>query len=141
MSLNNAKVEMTLGELQELQGAKAKAEQETAEVRKQLEIAKSISGDERVAKVTAFARHCLTVARFAIANCPPEVIKGWPYESVRGLCATIDSLPDFSTVDRDMAIDLLSFAADCEEHELRRRGVVAPKRITVPPVDKAAHDI
>jgi hypothetical protein len=141
MALNNAKVELTLGELQELQGAKALAEQETAEIKRQLETAKGVDGDERVAKVSKFARHCLEIARFAIANCPPEVIKGWPYEALRGLCDTIDALPDFSTSDRDMAIDLRSFAAYCEEHELRRRGVVAPKRIVVPPVDEAAHDV
>lgn len=140
MSLNNAKVEMTLGELQELQGAKTRAEQETAELRKELEIAKSVDGDERVAKVTAFARHCLTIARFAVANLPPETIKRWPYDALRALCATIDVLPDYSINDRDMAIDLLAFARDCEALELQRRGI-DKRAITIPPIDTAAHDV
>jgi hypothetical protein len=140
MSLNNAKIEMTLGELQELQGAKTRAEQETADVRKLLEIAKGIDGDERVAKVTAFARHCLTIARFAIANLPPETIKRWPYEALRSLCNTIDVLPDFSTQDRDMAIDLLGFASECEKLELFRLGRDR-QPIVMPPVDTTAPDV
>jgi hypothetical protein len=133
---------ISLDEYNALVASKAQADQETAKVRKQLEIAKGVSSDERVARVTKFARHCLEVARFAVANCPPEMIKGWPYQALRGMCDTIESLPDFSTNDRDMAIDLRGFAADCEEHELRRRGVEHPKRqVIVPPVDGTAHDV
>lgn len=118
--------------------AKQQAFEETVAVRKELEIAKGVNGDERVAKVTTFARHCLTIARFAVANLPPETIKRWPYDSLRGLANTIECLPDFSTDDRDMAIDLLDFARHCEELELRRRGEVPV--VQLPPVDTGAHD-
>lgn len=128
---------LSLEDYNALLAAKSRAEQETAAVKQELEIAKGVNGDERVAKMTTFARHCLTIARFAVANCPPEMIKGWPYKALRGLCETIDVLPDFSTSDRDMAIDLLGFATECEEHDLRRR----LKHIEMPPVDKAAHDV
>jgi len=130
---------LSLEDYNNLQQAKSAAEQETAAVRKELEIAKGVSGDERVAKVTAFARHCLTLARFAVANCPPTEIKGWPFEVLRKLADTIDVLPDYSLDDRDLAIDLRAFARDCEELELHRRGRDA-RAVAIPPVDTSAHD-
>lgn len=128
---------LSLQEYNDLQAAKTRAEAETAEVRAQLEAAKFINGDERVAKVTAFARDCLTLARFAIANCPPEMIRGWPYEELRRIADTIDVLPDYSLSDRDMSIDLHSFARDCEAHEIRRRA--EPKSTKLTPAEVAEH--
>jgi|SRR5215469_14386771 len=134
---------LSMEDYNNLQAAKAKAEQETFEALKQLEIAKGVDGDARVAKIAKFARHCLEIARFAVANCPPEAIKGWPYEDLRALCATIEALPDYGPNDQSMAMDLLEFAADCEERELFRRGVAQPKRqvVKLPPVDTSAHDV
>jgi hypothetical protein len=106
-----------------LLAAKQQANEETAEVRRQLEAAKFVDGDARVVSVTKFARDCLTIARFAVANLPPEMIKSWPYEALRRVAETMETLPDFGISDRDMAIDLLAFARDCEAHELRRRGI------------------
>jgi hypothetical protein len=81
-------------------------------------------------KLTAFARDCMTIARFGIANLPPEMIPGWPYETLRRICDTIDALPDCSQDDRDMATDLRGFARDCEGHEIRRRSAPKPTKLT-----------
>jgi len=87
--------------------------------------------DGLIEKLTAFARDCLTIARFGVANLPPEMIPGWPHKELKRICETIDGLPDCSVNDRDMAIDLLGFVRDCEEHELRRRGAAkAPQKLT-----------
>lgn len=128
---------LSLEEYNALQAAKSRAEAETAEVRAELRAAKFIDGDARVKAVTAFARDCLTLARFAVANCPPEVIRGWPYEVLQRVANTMEDLPDFDLSDRDMAIDLLSFARDCEAHEIRRRA--EPKATKLTPADVEEH--
>ena len=127
---NPITLQLSLEDYNAMQAAKTKAEQETAEVRKELEAAKFVDGDERVAKVTAFAREALTVARFAVANLPPEMIRSWPYQALLRLAETIGDLPDCSINDRDMAIDLIAFARDCETHEIRRRAEPRATRMT-----------
>lgn len=118
-----AKVEISYDKLQETLGKISAAEQEAAALRQQLVDEKLRDPSERVAEVTAFARDCLTVARFAVANLPPEMIKGWPYEELRRIGQNIGKLPDCSISDRDMGIDLVAFARECEavENERRRR--------------------
>ena len=127
---NPITLQLSLDDYNAMQLAKTKAEEETAKVRKELEAAKFVDGDERVAKVTAFAREALTVARFAVANLPPEMIRSWPYEALLRLAETINDLPDCSINDRDMAIDLAAFARDCEAHEIRRRAEPRPTHMT-----------
>jgi len=130
---------LSLEDYNALQLAKQQALEETAEVRRQLEAAKFVDGDARVAVVTRFARDCLTVARFAVANLAPELTRGWPFEALRRIADTIDVLPDYTLQDRDMAIDLRSFARECEQHEIRRHAT--GREISMPPVDKSAPDV
>jgi hypothetical protein len=133
---NPITLQLSLDDYNAMQSAKTKAEQETAEVCKELEAAKFVDGDERVAKVTAFAREALTVARFAVANLPPEMIRSWPYQALFKIAETINDLPDCSINDRDMAIDLAAFARDCEAHEIRRRAEPRPTRMTPADVEE-----
>ena len=122
-----AQITLSMDDYQLLLDGKKKAEEETAEVRKQLEQARFVDGDARVALVTKFARDCLTITRFAVGNCPPETIKGWPYETLVRVAKQIENLPDYSIADRDMAIDLESFARDCEKYELSRKAGEPPE--------------
>jgi len=117
----NATVNISLDELNTTIAKIAVAEQEIAVLRQQLTDAKLRDPSERVAEVTRFARNCLTITRFAVANLPPEMIKGWPWEALRRVAEDITLLPDCSIDDRDMAIDLVAFSRECEEHERRRR--------------------
>jgi len=126
----SATLQMTLVDYNSLLDARTKAEQELASVRNELAAAKLVDPTETIAKVTAFARDCLTIARFAVANLPPEMIRSWPYEALLRLCETIHVMPDYSINDRDMALDLVNFAHDCEAHEIRRRGEPKPTRFT-----------
>jgi hypothetical protein len=118
---------LSMDDYNALLAGKAKAEQETAEALKQLEQAKFVDGDARVARVTAFARDCLTLAQFAVANCPPEMIKGWPYDTLKRVADGLVELPDYAIHDRDMAIDLRSFARDCEKYEVSRKSGEPPE--------------
>ncbi len=135
-------VTLSLEDYQALQHAKTQADNLTADTRKQLEVAKFVDADERVAMVTAFARDCLTLARFAIANCPPEVVRGWPYETLRSIAQKMSVLPDCSYADEEMAIDMLAFAREVEQHEIRRRNAAsaAPERIEVERTMQVAAD-
>lgn len=135
-------VTLSLEDYQALQSAKAQAESLAADTRKQLEAAKFIDGDTRVVEMAAFARDCLTLARFAIANCPPEVIRGWPYETLRRIAQKMAVLPDCSYADEEMAIDMLAFAREVEQHEIRRRNnaAAAPERIEVERTVQVAAD-
>jgi hypothetical protein len=118
---------ISLDDYNALLAGKAKAEQETADALKKLELARFIDGDARVRSLTRFARECLTLAQFAVANCPPEMIKGWPYETLRQVADGLAGLPDYSIIDRDMAIDLVSFARDCEKYEVSRKSGEPPE--------------
>jgi hypothetical protein len=117
-------VTIALSQLRAIEVKATDAEAETAKVRAELVAARLASPDDRVAKITAFARDCLTLARFAVAHCPPETIVGWPYDVLRRVADGLEHLPDFGIMDRDMAIDLHGFARECEDYERRRQHVV-----------------
>lgn len=121
--MQSASMTLSLADYTQLQASVAEARQEAVALRAELEEARKADPLDRVEKLTTFARDCLTIARFGVANLPPEMIKSWPYKTLRQVCENITALPDCSINDRDMAIDLLAFAKDCESHELRRQGV------------------
>lgn len=134
--MQSATLTMTLADYQELLNARKRAEQEVADVREELARAKLVDPTNTIAGLTKFARDCLTVAQYAVANLPPELNKGWPYEALIRVCENIDVLPDCSTNDRDMAIDVINFAKDCEDHEIRRRNAPRPTRMTAQDVEE-----
>jgi hypothetical protein len=111
------------------------AEQEAADGRAALQAQRLEDPTGRVPALTSFARECLTIARFAVANLPPETIRGWPVEALRRMILGLKDLPDYDVNDRDMALDLLNFADDCAQHELRRRGAPPPTKLTQAEID------
>jgi hypothetical protein len=141
----HATVTLPLSELQALQQQVAIAEAETVKVRAELAAAKLESPDGKIVTMTAFSRDCLTLARFAVAHCSPEVIVGWPFDVLRRVADGLAGLPDFAIVDRDMAIDLHAFATECEDYERRRQhvtpGVVAPGLSRAPSESSKRMDI
>jgi hypothetical protein len=124
--MQSATLSMTLADYEALKSARTKAEQELAAALKQIADARLVDPDGTITALTAFARDCLTIARFAVANLPPETIRGWPYAELLRISETLHVLPDFSTNDRDMALDLAAFARDCEQLELHRKSTAKP---------------
>lgn len=124
--MQSATLNMTLADYEALKAARTKAEQDLADVQRQLEEARKADPTGKLVALNAFARECLTLARFAVANLPPETIRGWPYAELMRIADTIHVLPDFSTNDRDMALDLMAFARDCEALELHRKSTAKP---------------
>lgn len=130
--MQSATLNMTLADYEALKNARTKAENDLADLQRQLEEARMADPTGKLVDLNKFARDCLTIARFAVANLPPETIRGWPYEALREVSKNIHALPDFSTNDRDMALDLLAFAKDAEDLELRRKATAtAPTKFTV----------
>lgn len=119
----NATLNITLNDYNALVKARTDAEQEAARAREETRLARLEDPSTKMTRLLTFTRDILDVARFGIAHLAPEIVKNWPYETLRRAMRNIDALPDCSTSDRDMALDLIAFARECEVLELRRRGV------------------
>lgn len=119
----NATLNITLNDYNALIAARTEAERDAAKAREEARIARLEDPSDKLARLLTFTRDILDVARFGIAHLPPETVRNWPYETLRRAMHNIDALPDCSTSDRDMALDLVNFARECEVLELRRRGV------------------
>jgi hypothetical protein len=129
--MQSATLTLTLADYDALKNARTTAENEAADLRRQLKEARTADPLGKLTDLNKFTRDCMTVARFAVANLPPETIRGWPYEALQNLAHNIHVLPDFSTNDRDMALDLLAFARDAEELEKRRKATaMVPTKFT-----------
>ncbi|MGH7178286.1 MAG: hypothetical protein ACREJC_12975 [Tepidisphaeraceae bacterium] len=129
--MQSATLTLTLADYESLKAQRTKAEDDLAVVTKQLAEARLEDPSGKLAPLNQFARDCLTIVRFAVANLPPETIRGWPYEELKRICQTLHVLPDFSTNDRDMALDVLGFAREAEDLELRRKSTATkPTKFT-----------
>lgn len=128
--MTSATLTISMIDYTKMQTDLAEARGEAATARQETLAARLVDPTGALTKLNAFARDCLTIARFGVANLPPEMIVGWPYEILGRICDTIDALPDCSTDDRDMANDLRGFVRDCEGHELRRRAAPKPTKLT-----------
>lgn len=118
-----ANVTLTLEEHSDLMGRMKAAEEEAGKLRNELLEAKSSHPD--VAVTLAAFRNALAIARFAVANLPPEIIKGWPTEELRGLMDRLPLQPDYGPDDISLISELRSFVRECEYHDLRRKGLTA----------------
>jgi hypothetical protein len=128
----NSEVKLTMADYQMIIDGRAQAEKDAAALRVELAAARMADPTDTITKVTAFARDAMIVARFAVSNLPPETIKSWPHEVLKRVAETMNVLPDFSTNDRDLALDLIAFAKDCEQYELRRRGLIHDTTLDTP---------
>jgi hypothetical protein len=135
--MSNATLTISLNDYNALLASRAAIEADLIIVSKELEAAKLVDPSGRLPALVAFSRDCLTLARFAVANLPPEMIRGWPYEALRRIAAELPTLPDATADDRDMALDLINFAKDCEDHEIRRRA--EPRATKMTPADVEEH--
>ena len=95
----------------------------------QTELARAKADDpaNRIAPLNALARAQLVIVRFAVANMPPEAIKGWPIEALEAVAAGLPALTDHTTDDVDLAITLRDFKRDCEHVALERAAKRAEK--------------
>lgn len=118
----SSNVNLTLDDYNSLLEARRNAENEAADLRKQLREAKlATGGDDRVRVLTQSVRNALEVVRFAVANMPPETVRGWPWTKLVAVSHDIEVLPDADSDDVSFAIELRKFAVECEKIERQRK--------------------
>lgn len=134
--MSGATMTIPYSEYQSLLDAIKKNAEDITQVRIELTAAKMADPTGRVPTITAFARECLTIARYAVANLPPELNKGWPYRTLFRVANFMPELPDYSIDDRDLANDLVAFGKECEQHELRRAAEPKATKMTALDVEE-----
>lgn len=129
-------VSMTIEEYEDMKLQRYTAENEAARLQKELVAARMLSSSgESLEALTKLTRDSLAITRFAIANLPPETIRGWPYETLREIASKLPLLPDYTVDDRDLSGEMIAFAAECQRHEVRRKsqaGQATTQAITNP---------
>jgi hypothetical protein len=128
------KIEMPFEEFEAVNNARKEAEQKVVELERQL-LDGVLTADptQSLKATTELARAALDIVRFAVANNPPEMIKGWPHAKLVKCSQLIPMLNDRNPDDVDLARELGRFAAECERHELRRKN--SPP-VSVPPPER-----
>jgi hypothetical protein len=131
-----ATVTIPYPEFEQIQQARREAEQEAAELRRQISSTKVEASDPSLVMIS---KSMLEIVRFAVSMLPPESTKGWPTKSLREIAALMPMLP-YATMDhQELARTLEVFALECERFEMRRRGStgsINPE--TLMPISEAA---
>ena len=117
---------LTNEEYQDLLHRRQEAENEAARLREELKAARGDAlalGNKLSGTLLITARASIEIVRFAVANLPPQTIKGWPTKALFTVADGLSALPEFDTEHRDLAIELKAFAreADALERERARR--------------------
>ncbi len=128
MALSNAKVEVNLGDLQELQNAKQLAETALAaalaEVDKlRLDGASDTANTDNRALSDAL-NNALTVVQFGIAHLDPMTVRGWPHAALAAMAAGLDGLPGLPASLTEISASLRLFAERAKYWEdAREKGI------------------
>lgn len=117
----SAQITMSYEEFKVFEDAKEKSEAEIAELKKQVSEAKLGDPGSIVRVLADVTRQALQIARFAMANMSPEVIKGWPADSLRAIGLQISQLPDFTVDDRDFGLEMIHFADEIDRWDQHRK--------------------
>ncbi len=113
-----AQITIDLTEFDALRDARKAAEENAARLERELIQARLNAGDALTTKgLTKIARSAMTIARFAVANLPPESTRNWPSSALREISELIGILPDYSTDDGEMAGEFRAFASEVERFE------------------------
>jgi hypothetical protein len=115
-----ATLTMPLDEYETLRRAVQEAEKENAALRAQLEKV-NLSADDAVPKLATALNAALPIVQFAIANLDPDTVRGWPYETLRTLADTLQTVPGISAQTREAWIEFKKFASEAENRETERR--------------------
>jgi hypothetical protein len=113
-------VQLTGEEYDTLRNAKIHAENVAAELRNELVVARATDPSGRIMQLTTLARAMLDVAKFAVANLPPETTVGWPTARLLAVTQLLQHLPDFDVNDEELVVELQAFIREVQQHDRRR---------------------
>jgi hypothetical protein len=89
----DAKVEISLSNLDDLRNDIRKAQARVADLEKQLVDAQLQDASGLVPKLVEALKSANTVVQFAVGNLDPTTVRGWPYEALRTIADTITAIP------------------------------------------------
>lgn len=113
-------ISLPVGEWQALLDQRRAAENEAAALRAQLQEAIVTDKDGAVKQLLEALSASREVIRFAIANYPPEAVRGWPYKELRNFADLLEKAPGVPYDYIEMAIELRTFAAEAQSLEEKR---------------------
>lgn len=126
-----ATVNLDKSEYDNLVAATEQARQETLAVRRELEVERSKSTDERLAAATTYIEASKVVIDYAVANLSPEFSRNWPAGALETLAEHVAVIGKVTQRDRERAEIWSAFCADISKYELQRaqRGMDTPTAI------------
>lgn len=124
MSLSDAKVEVTLADIDTLRSRVKESEKRAVAAERALAKSK-IDGDDGTGRAYFNAFHdAMKIAQFVIGNLEPRTVRGWPYERVYKVAQVIRALPGVDPDLIDIATDLRMFADEAKRWEdARAKGI------------------
>jgi len=119
--MSEAKVTMPLDEFNSINKLLDETTKRAEQLTKELYEARATDQTGRVPRLAQLTRSAMHIVGFAMGNLSPELIKRWPYAQLREIAAFLPTLPDYSSIDEEIAAELIKFAAECEEWEQKRK--------------------
>lgn len=113
-----ATISLELSEYHDLMNAKSAAENKTADLERQLQITQT--SDVLVGHLCEALKAAREVVRFAVANLPPETVRGWPADQLKKFADLLETAPGATQDYRDMAMDLRLFSREADTLEQMR---------------------
>lgn len=124
-----ATVTIPYAEFEAIQKERQRAEERAAAAEQKLIDVKVEQCDQ---VLLALSLASLEIVRYAVSSMPPESNRGWPYEELKKISASLPKAP-FAVDDHvTLAATLGTFATECERHELRRRATEGTSVLTRP---------
>lgn len=100
-------------------------EAENARLKTELIEERGKNGDARIAALATATHAAGRIIAFAVANLPPEAIRGWPADELTIFAKWFEELPRFTTEDDELRNEWRAFAEECRKLETRRAAASA----------------
>ena len=120
MSLSEAKVTLTLGEVNKLQSDVRDANVRISELKSEVVEAKLGNHDGITRQYQEAFLDAMPIVRFAIGNLHPMTVRGWPFEKLLSITHHLRTLPGIDDDQEETSGDMKIFAQECERWEKAR---------------------
>jgi hypothetical protein len=113
-------VQLTITEWQELIQLRQQAEAKVLELQARLDGESTSDTEGAIKHLLKALSSAREIVRFAVANYPPEAVRGWPHAELTNFADLLETAPGASQDYKEMAIDLKSFARAAKTIEDKR---------------------
>jgi hypothetical protein len=126
--MEGASITIPYMEWEEVRSARAKVEEELAEVKAKLQEARLGGNDADTRRLAEALENLYPVVQFAMANLDPIATRGWPHEALAQFAKLLPDLP-ISPFIRESTNDLRMFARNASEWEQARKEGTAEEKL------------